>query len=123
MNNIAIIVFLYSILAYSISNMFVFAIGPFHIFEKIREFVSSKSEMLAELFSCMICFPANVGWVLSLLNLLILPNTPLTPFNALLYGQGLPIIIVLCDLFYTSGIVWLIHSLQEYLETASDYEY
>lgn len=123
MNNIAIIVFLYSILAYSISNMFVFAIGPFHIFEKIRDFLSNKSEMLSELFSCMICFPANVGWVLSLLNLLILPNTPLTPFNVLLYGQGLPIIIVLCDLFYTSGIVWLIHSLQEYLETTNDYEY
>ena len=34
----------------------------------------------------MMCFPANFGWVMSLIDWFLLPNIAITPFNIILAG-------------------------------------
>ena len=72
-------IILYFIVAYSISFMFVQSMGPFHIFDKLRNWLGDKSETLKELFDCMYCFPSWVGLGLSAINQFILPQIPFTP--------------------------------------------
>ena len=64
-----LIIFLYIIAVYGLSNMMVFGSGPFRIFEHIRGISSSISEHFGKLFSCMMCFPANVGLFYIILKL------------------------------------------------------
>lgn len=114
--------FIYCIVAYSISNMFVFASGPFHVFERIRSLSAQISPNLGELFNCMICMPTWVGFVLSSLNLLLLPMFPMTPFNIILSGTNLWYLKIFLDMIFTSGAVWLIHTFQEMAERAYNNE-
>ena len=110
-----LILFVFSITAYAISNHFVYAHGPMHIYDKIHP-------NLGELFSCMICFPTWVGMILSATNSLSLPALKLTPFMLLLSGNAPWWIIMILDGFFASGIVWLIHTLQEALERSNNNE-
>lgn len=116
------IVFIFSILSYSISNHFVFAHGPMHLYDKIRDIAAKIHTNLGELFSCMICFPTWVGFVLSASNYWLLPNKLLTPFMMLGYGTMPWWIIMILDGFFASGIVWLINTVQEALERSNSYE-
>ena len=119
MSNEWIIIFVFSILAYAISNHFVYAHGPAHIYDKIRELAEKIHSNLGELFQCMICFPTWVGFILSACNSLFLPTLKLTPFMLLLGGSVHWLIIMILDGFFASGIVWLIHTLQEALERSN----
>lgn len=113
-----LIIFLYSIVAYGISNMFVYAMGPFHIFKGIRTLARKIHPQLGELFDCMICFPTWVGLILSALNAYFIPEKGFTPFNIV---GGMPWwAIIIFDAAYTSGIVWLINTVQEALERTED---
>lgn len=114
--NSLLILFIFSITAYAISNHFVYAHGPFHIYDKIRDLANRVHSNLGELFSCMICFPTWVGMIASVGNMFLFPTVKLTPFMTLLYGVAHWWIIMLFDGFFTSGIVWLIHTTQEALE-------
>lgn len=114
-----LIIFLYCITVYGLSNMVVFADGPFYIFSKIRELANSISEHFGKLFSCMICFPANVGWVLSLVNWFFIPFA-FTPFNILLAGTNLWWLAMICDCCFTSGIVWIIHNIESFFESIAE---
>ena len=69
MNNL-IVIFVFSIIAYAISNHFVYAHGPMHIYDHIRCLADKIHPNLGELFQCMICFPTWVGMILSVLVLL-----------------------------------------------------
>lgn len=111
-----LIIFIYSIVAYGICNIIVFGSGPFRIFEKIREWSNDINEHFGQLFSCMMCLPTNLGVVLSLLNWFIIPIA-FTPFNILFAGYGsLWWLAMILDGAFTSGIVWLIHHVEEYFE-------
>lgn len=112
----ALIIFLYCIAAYGISNMMVFGSGPFRIFEHIRNITSRISEHFGSLFTCMMCFPANVGWVASLIDWFLVKNAAFTPFNILLIGTNLWWLALILDCFFTSGIVWLIHNIETFFE-------
>ena len=114
--------FIYSIVAYSISNMLVYFSGPFNIIDKFRNWISSKHETLNELFSCMFCLPTNIGIILSIISLVFMPF-PITPFTLLFNHQYYlwPVIIAL-DALYTGGIVYFIHTLQEYFERSNKNE-
>ena len=114
--------FIYSIAAYSISNMLVYFSGPFNIIDKFRNWISSKHETLNELFSCMFCLPTNIGIILSIISLVFMPF-PITPFTLVFNHQYYlwPVIIVF-DALYTGGIVYLIHTLQEYFERSNKNE-
>lgn len=108
--------FVYSIMAYGISVAFVYFNGPFNIIGKFRDWMSSKHETFNELFSCMFCLPTNIGIILSIASLAFMPF-PITPFTLLYdYRYGMWPIIIMLDAFYTGGIVYLIHTLQERLE-------
>ena len=111
----ALIIFIYSIAAYGICNMIVFGSGPFKIFEKIREWSYDISEHFSSLFSCMMCLPANIGWITSLINWFFIP-VKITPFNLLLTGTNLWWVALICDCCFTSGIVWIIHNIESFFE-------
>lgn len=113
------IVFVFSIIAYSISNHFVYAHGPFHLYDKIRYVAEKIHPNLGELFSCMICFPTWSGFVLSAANSFLIPTVQLTPFMILLGGMAPWWIIMILDGFFASGISWLINTVQEALERSN----
>lgn len=115
-----LIIFLYCIAVYGLSNMMVFGSGPFKIFEHIRYYTSHISEHFGSLFSCMMCFPANIGWVVSLIDWFLIENFALTPFNILLVGTNLWWIALLADCCFTSGIVWIIHNIESFFESIAN---
>ena len=110
-----LIVVLYSIMAYGACNVIVFGSGPFRIFEHIRELADNIHEHFGQMFTCMMCLPTNFGIVCSLVNWFFIPIA-FTPFNILFAGTGLWWMAMLCDGAFTSGIVWLINTIQEYIE-------
>lgn len=110
------ILFLYCIAAYGFSNMMVFGSGPFRIFEHIRNITDRISEHFGSLFKCMMCFPANLGWVLSLIDWFLIKSIDFTPFNILLAGTGLWWLALILDCFFTSGMVWLMHNVESFFE-------
>ena len=118
--NIGLIIFIYCIAVYGLSNMMVFSSGPFKIFEKIREWSSYISEHFSTLFNCMICLPANIGWIMSLIDWFLLPTIGITPFNILLHGTNLWWVALICDCCFTSGIVWIIHNVESFFESIAN---
>ena len=114
-----IVIFVFSIVAYAISNHFVYAHGPMHIYDHIRCLAEKIHPNLGELFQCMICFPTWVGFVLSVLNSLFLPLVSLTPGMLLMDMYAPWWVIMVFDGFFASGIVWLIHTAQEALERSN----
>ena len=119
MSNI-LIIFLYIFAVYGFSNMVVFSSGPFRIFEKIREWSSNLSEHFGTLFSCMICLPANVGCVASVIDWFLIPNLALTPFNILLVCTNLWWVALIADCCLTSGLVWIIHNVESFFESIAN---
>ena len=111
-----VVIFIFSIVAYAISNHFVYAHGPMHLYDKIRETACKIHPNLGELFGCMICFPTWVGFILSLGNSLLLPTVFLTPGMILLGAYAPWWVTMIIDGFFASCIVWLIHTAQEALE-------
>ena len=118
--SIWLIIFIYCFMAYGLSNMMVFGSGPFRIFEHIRNLSSSVSEHFGMLFSCMMCFPANLGWVLSLIDWFLIPQVAFTPFNILLAGTGLWWLALIFDCCFTSGAVWFIHHVETFFENLGE---
>ena len=116
----ALIIFIYSIFLYGISWMFVFADGPFYIFTRIRDLANSISEHFGKLFSCMVCFPSNLSWVMSLIDWFLIPQVAFTPFNILLAGTGLWWVAALMDIGFGAGIVWLIYNVVDLFENISE---
>ena len=116
----ALIILVYSIFLYGISWMFVFADGPFYIFSRIRGLAESISEHFGKLFSCMVCFPSNLSWVMSLIDWFLIPQVAFTPFNIILAGTGLWWVAALMDIGFGAGIVWTIHNVVEFFENMAE---
>lgn len=115
------ILFCYILTAYGACNVIAFGDGPFYIFTRLREFAHSISPHFGKLFSCMMCLPANYGWICSLVNWFLIP-TRFTPFNMIFYSnENLWWLAALCDGAFTTGVVYLIYILNEYLEKRIDY--
>jgi hypothetical protein len=113
----ALYLIIYIICAYNVSFWLVYSEGPFEIFDKFRNFVAKVSPQLRKALDCMNCTPTWVGLIASILNILILPAIPLTPFGILLHGQVWWGIIIALDAIFTSGAVYLTNTLQEFLES------
>lgn len=105
-------VFVYSVFAYGISNMFVNSVGPFRMFERIRAAAARVSEGLGDLFSCMLCFPAWVGIVFSVVDMAI-PEISFMPSSFVVGAGRFWLLNILVDCAYTSGVVWLIDNAEE----------
>lgn len=114
------LIFIYLIAAYGLSNMVVFGSGPFRIFEHLRYLSSSISEHFGKLFSCMMCFPANVGLFLSLIDWFLIKDVAILPFNIFLAGTSLWWLAAILDCCFTSGGVWLIHNVESFFETIAE---
>ena len=115
-----LIIFLYCIAAYGLSNMVIFGSGPFRIFEALRYFGNRISDHFGKLFTCMMCFPANLGWIVSLIDWFFVKEIALTPFNIVLDGTNLWWLALLCDCCFTTGIVWLIHYIESFFEVIAE---
>ena len=64
----------------------------------------------------MMCLPANFGWICSIVNWFFIP-APFTPFNIILGAySSLWWLALLCDGALTTGVVYLIYIINEYLE-------
>ena len=108
--------FLFTIIAYGITNLFVFMNGPFHIFSLIREGAGAISKSLGELFDCPCCFGTWTGLVLSLCDVFFLKDFAITPFSLILGSQEPWWLICGLDMLYASSTVWLLHNIEERLE-------
>lgn len=112
-----LVIFLYIIMAYGFSNMIVYGSGPFRIFEHIRNTSNNISEHFGSMFSCMMCFPANIGWIISVIDWFLLPSIAITPFNIFLLGTNLWWVALIADCCFTSGAVWIIHNVESFFES------
>lgn len=108
-------ILIYILFAYGITNLLVYGTGPFNMLAKFRELARKILNTLGDMLDCMMCTSTNIGWVVSLLNILLIP-VPLTPMM-ILYGDVLPwYVIIFGDACITSGAVWLLHNLEEMME-------
>lgn len=105
----------FSFICYSATQMIVYLNGPFHIFEKFRQFLQNTNDQLGELVSCEACTSTWMGFFISALNLIIIPTIAFTPFNLILGGYGLWWLIIFLDGMFGSGISWLLFRLEDYL--------
>lgn len=110
------VILCYLLMAYGLSNLLVYGSGPFNILGKIREYCNTYLPTVGEMLDCMMCTSTNIGWVMSLINILLLPTYNFTPFNIIFHDCSLWYLIIPFDAFITSGAVWLLHTIQEYLE-------
>lgn len=110
-----LIIITYIFVAFGFCNMVAFGSGPFRIFERIREWSEGISEHFGLLFKCMMCLPANFGWIMSVINWFLIP-VAITPFNIILAGTGLWWLAMILDCCFTTGVVWLLYVLDEWLE-------
>ncbi len=98
------------LVCYGISNIIVYG----SIFEGLRDKLTLISpDFWGKLFSCMMCMPFWVGFILSL-GSQISTYTQFSPF----YSNGLDniYISIFLDSCLLSGTTWLIHTLQEHFE-------
>lgn len=117
------VILIYALFAYGICNMIIFASGPFGIFEKWRNFAHKISEGFGELFTCPMCLSTWVGLLFSALNIIFVKDVAFTPFN-IIFGVGnyIPFVLIM-DMGFTSGVVWLIYQFDEMMERIGKYEY
>lgn len=113
-------IIIFMLFAYGLSNLLVYGLGPYDFLEWLRSTAKKVFGRLGNMLDCMMCTSFNIGWVVSLLNLLLIPTLPMTPM-LILYGSILPwYVIIFCDACITSGTVWLINTIQTYLEINSN---
>lgn len=107
---------IYTVLAYSLSNMIVYSSGPFNIFKNTRAIAEELNPQLGELFQCMICMPFWVGLFFGICDSCF-THAGITPFTMIMPHSNWMITSFL-DAIFTSGAVWLIHTWQENMERA-----
>lgn len=117
--SLAAIFLIFIFLNYGMSNMVVYANGPFHIFSWWRETAFKIHPQLGEMFTCMICYPTWNGMLLSLVSFLI--GIHFTPMMSIFNGEYWPLAILL-DGCVGSGTTWVIHNIEEWFEKNSYYD-
>jgi hypothetical protein len=109
----------YIFFAYGLTEIMVYGRGPFGICEKIRNWAAGVSDGMAQLFGCPMCFSTWVGLGASLLDVVLVRNAAFTPFSVIFACTGgfwIGLLTVLLDMFFTSGIVWLLTRIEEFME-------
>ena len=112
----------YSFFMYGFSNLLVNGMGPYDCLDKFRNTCHKHVPMVGNMLECMMCTSTNLGWVISLINLLLFPYLTFTPFTYM-FGNDITYwyLILLFDALYTSGVVWVIHSFQDMCEKVANY--
>ena len=115
--------FAYIFFAYGLTEIMVYGRGPFGICEKIRNWAAGISDGLAQLFGCPMCFSTWVGLGASFLDVLLVKNAAFTPFSVIFMGVGgfwIGLLTILLDMFFTSGIVWFLSRIEEWMENSQE---
>lgn len=100
--------FVYILLSYGITNIMVFG----SIFKEWRDFWEYFSPgFFGKLFGCPMCLSTWVGFFLSIVFNLHGIKTPITDL-----GMDFGFWSVLFDGAFTSGSVWVLHTIQEFFE-------
>lgn len=115
-------IILYSVLMYGLSNLLIYGSGPFDILLVFRNVADKHIPMLGRMLKCMMCTSTNLGWLISIINIIFFPDLKFTPFMGFFNGDTeLWLLIVIGDMLFTTGIVWLIHSFQDMCEKIANY--
>lgn len=111
----SMILFVYILFTFGLANILVYAYGPFGIINLVRGILDDIFGERGNMLNCMMCVGANIGIVMSLLNCFVFTTSYFTPGN-LLFGYDFPwYMILIVDMFFTSGTTWLLNSVDEYL--------
>lgn len=110
----------FSFICYSGTQMIVYLNGPFHIFEKFRKLMQRIHDQLGELISCEACTSTWFSFVVSALNLLVIPTIAFTPFNLILGTTGLWWLIILLDGLFGSGVTWMLFRIEDALTSIKE---
>jgi len=94
-------IILWVVLSYGMSTIIVYG----HIFDKPRDWLTSKSLLLHQFLTCMLCIPAWVGFFLSFV-LGGLTNAYFETGAFTFFFDGM----------FTAGAVWSINSFVEFFE-------
>lgn len=113
---------IYGIMLYGMVLMAVNFSGPFGVMDKFRTFLHWLHPQLGELIECPYCTSTWIGGGISLINYFLI-SIKFTPFNIIFNGSELWWCIIPLDTFFGCGIVWLLHVLDEYLESNTKVEY
>lgn len=110
-------------MTYGFSVIVTHGIGPFNIFFRLRLWAEEISDNFGMLFKCMLCFPTNLGIVLSLLNWFLLPNFGITPFNIIFDAMHWPwylcFVAALFDGCLTGGVCAFIWNIDDYIDKST----
>lgn len=107
-------IFYYIFVTYGLTNILVFG----KIFDMPRNWVMKKIPFLKGLLTCMMCLSTWMGMLASFF--FWSPVMALNIENPILdwhYGMFYPLAMFL-DAMFTSGTVWIIHTIQETFERA-----
>lgn len=105
----------YTLFAYGVTNMMVYAEGPWNVFSRMRTKFNELSEGLGKLVTCMMCLSTWVGVFVSVLDAFV-TNAAFTPFNIIIHNDSLVWLKVILDAGFTSGAVWILHNFEEACE-------
>lgn len=115
--------FAYIFFAYGLTEIMVYGRGPFGICEKIRKLAARISDGFGQLFGCPMCFSTWVGLGASVLDVLFIKSAAFTPFSIVFMSVGgfwVGLLTVILDMFFTSGIVWFLTKIEEWLEKSQE---
>lgn len=107
------IVFCYFIMAYGLTNLLVNGRGPYDILLNFRDSAKIFVPGLGSMLDCMMCTSTNVGLVMSVIAMNA--GVAFTPFTLIMPDQCW-LLIMLLDMFATSGAVWLIDAIELFFE-------
>lgn len=115
--NIMVKLIIFLLVSYGITNIMIFG----SIFEKFRELIgvnSKRQRFFGKLFGCFMCLSFWVGVLISLLMYSPIDSNFLIN-DLTLFSFKIPknIIILFFDACLSSSGVWLIHTIQERIET------
>lgn len=116
------VLFIYTLACYGLTYMVTQSVGPKNIFIKLRYWADNIGPNFGMLFHCPLCFPCNVGWIVSLITWFFLP-LPITPFNMFLWEfheqWWLVFVAMIGDCCYTGGVCKIIYNIDDYIDKST----
>ena len=116
------LLFCYIAFCYGCSDIVTQGIGPKNIFFRLRMWAENIGPNFGLLFRCMLCFPTNLGIVISILNWFLIPIY-FTPFNIIFTEYHnivwLSIITCIMDGCLTGGVCSFIYNLYDYIDKST----
>lgn len=117
------ILLIYTLSMYGLTYMVTQSYGPKNLFLRLREWADDVGPNFGMLFHCPLCFPCNIGWIVSIINWFLIPELGLTPFNMIFAGTEhqwyLLIIAMLGDCCYTGGVCKIIYNVDDYIDKST----